>query len=139
MKTWGNDNKIGSDLDYERRLAQLTAENERIVAESKQCHEQNDRLVSERMKLRAALREVGDIVNSLTARGENAYSQGISQARQDACLGWEIKVERNEFGRDELDAHNRAAEWLGRHRAMIEAADELRAILDKYQKGAPSK
>ena len=39
-------------------ITELLAENERIVAESKQCHEQNDRLVSEHIKLRAALERV---------------------------------------------------------------------------------
>ena len=43
-----------AELDREReRIAELEAENQRVVAESKQCHEQNDRLVSERLKIKA--------------------------------------------------------------------------------------
>lgn len=65
----------------------------------------------------------------LQARSENAYCDMIGIARRDESLGWEIKVERGEFGRKELDAHCAAAEKLGRHRALAEACLEIQEIL----------
>ena len=68
-------------------------------------------------------------ISNLSARSENAYCDMISIARQDECLGWEIKVEYNKFGRKELDAHCKSAEMLGRHRALIEVCRELNTML----------
>lgn len=66
------------------------------------------------------------LAERLQARADNAYVEYISQSRKDECLGWEIKVEKKLFGRAELDAHIKAAEWLGRHRALQEAAQLVR-------------
>lgn len=65
----------------------------------------------------------------LKARADNAYIDMISAARKDEALGWEIKVERGNFGRPELDAHSAIAEKLGRHRALMEAHNLLAEIL----------
>ena len=40
------------------RIAELEAENKRIVSESKQCHQRNDELVSERIEMKAKLDRV---------------------------------------------------------------------------------
>lgn len=73
------------------------------------------------------------LIERLRARGDNAYCDMIGVARKDESLGWEIKVERGTFGRPELDAHVKAGELLGRHRALYEAAalveDELKELL----------
>lgn len=61
----------------------------------------------------------------LWARSENAYCDMLGIARKDESLGWEIKVERGEFGRKELDAHCAGGEKLGRHRALAEACREI--------------
>ena len=65
----------------------------------------------------------------LWARAENAYCDMIGLARKDESLGWEIKVERGEFGRKELDAHTAGGEKLGRHRALAEACREIDELL----------
>lgn len=72
---------------------------------------------------------LGDLRGRLIARCENVYCDMIGIARKDESLGWEIKVERGEFGRKELDAHCAAAEKLGRHRALAEVCRELEALL----------
>ena len=65
----------------------------------------------------------------LWARSENAYCDMIGIARKDESLGWEIKVERGQFGRKELDAHCAGGEKLGRHRALAEACREIDELL----------
>lgn len=67
------------------------------------------------------------------AMSDNAYCAYIQQMRRETCLGWEHKVQTGKFGRDNLDGFMRAAEWLGRHRAMAEAermANDLQANID---------
>ena len=70
-----------------------------------------------------------DVLERMRARADNAYCDYIGQLRRDECLGWEIKVERQEFGEAELKAHCAAAENLGRHRALHEAAKMLEEAL----------
>jgi len=72
---------------------------------------------------------LADLRSRLLARADNAYCEMISVARRDESLGWEIKVERGEFGRKELDAHCKAGELLGRHRALAEACREIDEVL----------
>ena len=70
-----------------------------------------------------------DVLERMRARADNAYCDYIGQLRRDECLGWEIKVERGKFGEAELKAHCAAAEKLGRHRALHEAANMLAEVL----------
>ena len=70
-----------------------------------------------------------DVLERMRARADNAYCDYIGQLRRDECLGWEIKVERGKFGEAELKAHCAAAEKLGRHRALYEAAKMLEEAL----------
>ena len=70
-----------------------------------------------------------DVLERMRARADNAYCDYIGQLRRDECLGWEIKVERGKFGEAELKAHCAAAEKLGRHRALHEAASMLAEVL----------
>lgn len=70
-----------------------------------------------------------DVLERMRARADNAYCDYIGQLRRDECLGWEIKVERGKFGEEELKAHCAAAEKLGRHRALHEAANMLAEVL----------
>ena len=70
-----------------------------------------------------------DVLERMRARADNAYCDYIGQLRRDECLGWEIKVERQEFGEAELKAHCAAAENLGWHRALHEAAKMLEEAL----------
>ena len=58
-----------------------------------------------------------NIEERLTAKMENAYFDFISQCRHDDCLGEQIKLELGVFGSKELDAHRKASELLGTHRA----------------------
>ena len=73
--------------------------------------------------------ELTDVLERIRARADNAYCDYIGQLRRDECLGWEIKVERGNFGEAELKAHCAAAEKLGRHRALHEAANMLDEML----------
>lgn len=66
-----------------------------------------------------------DVLERMRARADNSYCDYIGQLRRDECLGWEIKAKRGKFGEAELKAHCVAAEKLGRHRALHEAAKML--------------
>ena len=72
---------------------------------------------------------LADLRSRLWARCENAYCDRTGVARRDESLGWEIKVERGEFGRKELDSHAKMGELLGRHRALAEACREIDEVL----------
>ena len=72
-----------------------------------------------------------ELLERLRARADNAYCDYISHLRRDECLGWEIKVQRGKFGEAEMKAHCTAAELLGRHKALHEAAGLLEEILNK--------
>lgn len=72
---------------------------------------------------------LADLRSRLWARCENAYCDMTAVARRDESLGWEIKVERGEFGRKELDSHTKMGELLGRHRALAEACREIDEVL----------
>jgi len=72
-----------------------------------------------------------ELLERLRARADNAYCDYISHMRCDECLGWEIKVERGKFGEAEMKAHRKAAEALGRHKALHEAASLLAEVLNK--------
>lgn len=71
---------------------------------------------------------VASLAERLRARASNAYFEYIAQCRRDECLGWQAKVEQNQFGWPELAAHTKAGELLGRHRALNEAAELLTAL-----------
>lgn len=65
----------------------------------------------------------------LQGLSDRAYSQYIEQMRRNECLGWEQKVKNRRFGEAELNAHTKAGEFLGRHRAFSEAV----ALLAKHE------
>lgn len=68
------------------------------------------------------------LAERLQSRADNAYCEYIGRLRHDECLGWEIKAERGLFRAPELKAHMDAAEMLGRHRALSEAAALVREL-----------
>lgn len=78
--------------------------------------------------------ELTDVLERIHAMSDNAYCDYIGQLRRDECLGWEIKVERGKFGEAELKAHCAAAEKLGHHRALHEAANMLGDVLRSNEK-----
>lgn len=65
-------------------------------------------------------KQLDEKISRIRAKAENAYIEYISILRRDTSLGWEIKLERKEFGEAELKSHCAAAEMLGRHRALNE-------------------
>ena len=69
-----------------------------------------------------------DLLTRFNARCENAYLEYIGLCRADPCLGWEAKVDQGKFGLTELEAHKKAAEMLGRHRAYGAIIRELREV-----------
>lgn len=79
--------------------------------------------------------DVGALTSRLRAASDAAYCDYIRQLSATECLGWESKVSRGKFGRAELDAHNRAHELLGRHRAFSQVAAMLTAALPKDSNG----
>lgn len=79
-----------------------------------------------------------DVLERMRTRADNAYCDYIGQLRRDECLGWEIKVERGKFGEAELKAHCAAAEKLGRHRALYEAAKMLEEALRSNATSSPA-
>ena len=77
-----------------------------------------------------------DLLRILNARADNTYCDYIGLCRRDECLGWEAKVEKLAFGDAELKAHKDAAERLGQHRALQEAANMIFKLLADTVKGA---
>ena len=75
------------------------------------------------------LSDLTAVLERMQARADNAYCDCLGLLRRDECLGWEIKVERGKFGDAEIKAHCAAAEKLGRHRALQEAANMLAEVL----------
>lgn len=69
----------------------------------------------------------------LSARADNAYIDYLSLCRASECLGHEIKMEKGFFGIPELDAHKKAAEKLGAHRALQEAYNMVRELIKANQ------
>ncbi len=63
----------------------------------------------------------------LAGMSDAAYCLYIEQMRRPECLGWEAKVRAGQFGREHLAAFMHAAEMLGRHKALAEAAQMVRA------------
>lgn len=74
-----------------------------------------------------------ELVLRLRARSDNAYIEHLNRCGKTECLGWEAKVERGKFGLSELEAHKAAAEMLGRHRALFEAANECEEAMAKRE------
>jgi hypothetical protein len=62
-----------------------------------------------------------ELLTHLEALRDNAYFEYIGHCRRDECLGWEAKIDYQKFGLPEIEAHKRAAEWLGKHRAYANA------------------
>lgn len=89
-------------------------------------------LQQEILRLRTAVK---DTVGKLQILSDNAYIDYIGLCRRDECLGWEAKVEKGIFGEAELKAHKDAAERLGKHRAMQEAANMLNGLLSESNQG----
>lgn len=77
----------------------------------------------------SGLSDLNGVLERMRAKADNAYCDYASLMRRDECLGWEIKIEHQKFGEEELKAHCAAAEKLGRHRAMHEAANMLAEVL----------
>lgn len=63
-----------------------------------------------------------DLIKTLQGLSDRAYCDYITKMRSDACLGWEAKVQTQRFGKAEIEAHTKAGELLGRHKAFSEAA-----------------
>ena len=78
---------------------------------------------------------LSDVLERMRGMADNAYHDYIGQLRRDECLGWEIKVERGKFGEAELKVHKDAAERLGRHRALQEAANMLTEVFRSNDAG----
>lgn len=62
------------------------------------------------------------LIKILEGLSDRAYCDYIAKMRTNECLGWEEKVRTSKFGQAELNAHAKAGELLGRHRAFAEAA-----------------
>ena len=65
------------------------------------------------------------LIAKLQSLRDNAYCEYIGCCRQEDCLGWEAKVDTGIFGLKELEAHKKAAEALGKHRAYSRIIEDL--------------
>ena len=70
-------------------------------------------------------------VAELRRLGDNAYCAYINDHRKDDCLGITYKMEKGIFTQKNLDALNKAAEQLGKHRAFHEAAKLIEAAINQ--------
>jgi hypothetical protein len=73
---------------------------------------------------------IDKIIGELKQQSDIAYVNYVNQMRKNECLGWEAKVKCGEFGRVELDAHNRASSEFGKHQAFNEAIRMLHQYRD---------
>jgi len=64
-----------------KRIAELEAENTRIVSESKQCHEQNDRLCAEHMELGKRIAQL-EADNAALQKSISAACERIKDAEE---------------------------------------------------------
>lgn len=62
---------------------------------------------------------------------DGAYCRYIDTLYRDECLGWEAKVKDGRFGEREFNAHKKAHEFLGQHRAFAEAIITICALIPK--------
>ena len=69
-----------------------------------------------------------ETVERFQSISDNSYCDYIARMSRPECLGWEAKVKAGQFGKRELDAHNRAAEMLGRHQAFHEVVQVIRSL-----------
>lgn len=70
------------------------------------------------------------LIKILEGLSDRAYCDYIAKMRTNECLGWEEKVRTSKFGQAELNAHTKAGELLGRHRAFAEAAAAASSATD---------
>jgi hypothetical protein len=116
-------------------------EREKIEKLIAKWHEKAKRVtttVSYSQALNDCVAELQPILTALLALGvelrgfsNNAYCDYIAQMKRDKCLGLEAKLKSGTFGKAELEAHTRAGELLGRHRAFAEALTKLERIVGK--------
>ena len=69
-----------------------------------------------------------DVVAELNGKANTAYINYIRTMQQDDCLGVDHKAERGLLRKKNVDEFMRAAEFLGAHRALTEAAARLSAL-----------
>lgn len=74
------------------------------------------------------------IADRFQVMSDNSYIRYLDRCKNDACLGWERKIEKGLFGRTELDVHKLAAEALGKHKAYQSCANELRSLIAELNK-----
>lgn len=76
---------------------------------------------------------VEKVLEELRKLSEGAYCLYIDTLYRDECLGWEAKVKDGRFGEREFNAHKKAHEFLGQHRAFAEASITICALIPKEQ------
>lgn len=65
------------------------------------------------------------IIESLKAFADAKYISALKQCEQDACLGWEHKVQNGKYGDSEHQAHANASKDFGAHFGIYEALKHL--------------
>lgn len=69
-----------------------------------------------------------DVVAELNGKANTAYINYIRTMQKDDCLGLDYKSESGLLRKKNVEEFMRAAEFLGAHRALTEAADRLSAL-----------
>ena len=68
-----------------------------------------------------SIEQLKGVKDRLLARADNAYIDYLGRCGVKECLGFEAKIDKGIFGGPGLEAHKKAAEKLGAHRALMEA------------------
>lgn len=74
-------------------------------------------------------------LDELKTKKDRAYAQYVMLMQTDECRGWEIKSMTGYFGQAEYNAHAKAYELLGKHRAYAEVYNTLVAMLPANHDG----
>jgi len=70
-----------------------------------------------------------ELLDDLKIVADDLYCQYIAKMKMTECLGEAIKMERGEFGMQNLEAHREAARLYGKHVGMLEVIAKVRAAL----------
>lgn len=77
------------------------------------------------------LAKVRELLEEIKALGDGTYCRALDIARNPDALGWEIKVQRGEFGRKELEAHCDSSRHIGKHQGYADVRNKLTQILEQ--------
>lgn len=81
----------------------------------------NNRILSSEHRANALAVSLRDAGETLKERGNSSYRSYVETMRSRPCLGFQTKMEKAEFGQENLSAFVKAGEFLGKNAAFYEA------------------